>query len=95
MWYSKIVGDGMTAYEETDEIASAFAGEYAERGKPIDMAVFTRHVSEGHLQCEVTAYFSPAAEHIARHCGAEPCVQPARDGLVLLAGDEGAWTALF
>jgi|SRR5579859_730701 len=94
-WFSKILGDGMTAYEPSDEIENAFAPLFRTAGQPADMAVFIRYESEGHLQCQVTAYFSPAAAELAREFAAEPCVKPARNGLELLAGDGRCWPALF
>jgi hypothetical protein len=59
------------------------------------MAVFNYFDSEGRLQCDVTAYFSPACVELARKFGAKPCNQPPRSGLGLLAGDESAWNELF
>jgi len=47
--------------ENCGEIEAAFAPVFAAAGKPAGMAVFTRYDSEGHLQCRVTAFFSPAA----------------------------------
>lgn len=94
-WFSKSLGDGMTAYEPSDEVEKAFLPLYAAAGKPVDMAVFTRFDSEGRLQCEVTAFFSPAAAEVARSVGAAPCMPPPRDGLILLIGDIGSWGALF
>ena len=94
-WFSKILGDGMTACEPSDEIEKAFGPLFRTAGLPADMAVFMRHVSEGHLQCQVTAYFPPAAAELARAFAAGPCIKPARDGLGLLAGDERCWPVLF
>ncbi len=94
-WFSKILGDGMTAYEPSDEIEKAFVPLFRTAGQPADMAVFIRHVSDGHLQCQVTAYFSPATAELARKFAAEPCIKPTRDGLGLLAGDGRCWPVLF
>ena len=38
---------------------------------------------------------TPAAAEVAKASGAKPCSKPARAGLGLLAGDEGAWPILF
>lgn len=95
LWYSKELGDGMTASMPSDEIQEAFLKSFIAAGKPLDMAVFTRLESEGRLHCEMTAYFSPAAEEVAKAFGAEPCEKPSRTGLGLLAGDENSWSALF
>ena len=94
-WYSLPLGDGIMASDPSDQIRALFKEAFAAAGKPADMAVFTRFDSEGRLQCEVTAYFSPASAHVARKFGAQPCTKPARSGLGLLAGEESAWTALF
>ena len=94
-WFSKILGDGMTAAGPSDEIEKAFAPLHVAAGRPADMAVFTRFDSEGRLQCEVSAFFSPAAAEVARLVDARPCPPPPRDGLILLAGDIGSWGALF
>jgi len=59
------------------------------------MAVFTRYDSEGRLQCEVTAFFSPAAANLAAIFDAQPCFKPPREGLDLLAGDLHCWEKIF
>jgi len=94
-WFWKKLGDGMTAYEPSEEIEAAFLPLFSAAGNPADMAVFTRYESEGRLQCEVTAYFSPAAAEVARMVGAQPCMRPVREGLGLLAGDQRSWQVLF
>ncbi len=94
-WYSKELGDGMMAATPSGEIEAAFLRLFNAAGKPLEMAVFTRHASEGRLHCEVTAYFSPAAKNVAQAFDAQPCEKPARAGLGLLAGDQGSWSALF
>ena len=94
-WYSKELGDGMTAVEPSEQISAAFKMIFEAAGKPADMAVFTRLESEGRLHCEVLAYFSPASGEFARQSGAVPCIKPARSGLGLLAGDPGSWSLLF
>jgi hypothetical protein len=94
-WYSLSLGDGIMAGKPASEIEDAFWQSFDAAGKPPEMAVFTRPESEGRLHCEVIAYFSPAAEAVARAFDAEPCPKPVRAGLGLLAGDERAWSALF
>ena len=94
-WYSKELGDAITASMPSDEIEQAFQQLFVAAGKPPNMAVFTRQVSEGRLHCEVTAYFSPAAVDIAKDFGAQPCEKPALSGLGLLAGDKLSWSVLF
>lgn len=94
-WFWKTLGDGMTAYEPSAEIENAFLPLFLAAGNPPDMAVFTRYDSEGRLQCEVTAFFSPAAAEVATLLDAQPCAKPPREGLILLAGAERCWGALF
>ena len=94
-WFSKTLGDGMMAYGSIQRILEAFKPLYEAAGEPLDMAVFTRHDSEGRLHCEVTAYFSPAAAEVARIFDAEPCERPLHRGLDLLAGSPRCWSMIF
>jgi hypothetical protein len=94
-WYSKDLGDGMLATTPSNEIEEVFTRLYLAAGKPLNMAIFTRHESEGHLQCEVIAYFSPAAKEVAQAFEAQPCEKPALAELGLLAGDPLSWSVLF
>lgn len=94
-WYSLDLGDGMMAAEPSAEIQDSFAKIFSVKGMPPEMAVFTRHESEGRLHCVVIAYFAPAASEIAQAFDAEPCPKPVRAGLALLAGNEQAWSSLF
>ncbi|MGB7875185.1 MAG: hypothetical protein WBL25_12440 [Anaerolineales bacterium] len=95
IWYSKELGDGMMSAIPSSEIKQIFLRSFTTAGEPLEMAVFTRHESEGRLHCEVIAYFSPAAKEVAKAIGALPCEKPARAGLGLLAGDRKALSALF
>ncbi|MHB8949885.1 MAG: hypothetical protein ACYC4S_12575 [Rhodoferax sp.] len=94
-WFSKQLGDGILAYASQDQIQSMFPPLFAAAARPVDMAVFTRHELEGRLQCEVVAYFSPAAEVIARQMDAQACEKPASAELDLLVGETACWTVLF
>lgn len=94
-WYVLSLGDGMMAGSSSAELEALFVRQHGAAGEPPEMAIFTRPESEGRLHCEVFAYFSPAAEEIARTFRAEPCAKPARDGLSLLAGHPGCWSVLF
>lgn len=94
-WFSQSLGDGVMAFEPKESLRAQFERLFDAAGKPIDMAVFTRHELEGRLQCEAIAYFSPAAAALARQVGARPCDRPTTHDLDLLAGDEGCWTVLF
>src|SRR5574341_2152260 len=94
-WYSISLGDGMMAVTPSAEIVEIFLQSFASAGRPSDMAVFTRLESEGRLHCEVIAYFSPAAQDMAKIFDAKTCGKPTRAGLGLLAGDERSWSVLF
>ncbi|OIQ77547.1 hypothetical protein GALL_407630 [mine drainage metagenome] len=94
-WFSKQLGDGILAYEAKDQVQGLFPALFAVAGRPADMAVFTRHELEGCLQCEVVAYFSPAAEAIARQLNAQACEKPSRAELDLLVGEPACWAILF
>ena len=94
-WYSKELGDAIMAGMPSDEIEQVFQYLFVAAGKPLNMAVFTKQESEGHLHCEVTAYFSPAARDVAKAFGARPCEKPSIPGLGLLAGDKLSWSVLF
>lgn len=94
-WYSKKLGDAITASMPSAEIEQAFKQVFVTAGKPLNMAVFTRQESEGRLHCEVTAYFSPAAKDVAQAFDAQPCAKPELGNLMLLAGDTLVWSILF
>lgn len=95
VWFSKPLGDGVWAYSKTDQIKDLFDPLFVLAGRPMDMAVFTRHESEGRLHCEVIAYFSPAAATVAHVLHAQPCDKPQRGELDLLAGERDCWSVLF
>ena len=78
----------------SDEIKQIFQPIFESAGRPAEMAVFTRH-EKGSLHCEWVAYFSPAAEVVAKAVEANLCGKPAREGLNLLAGNDECWAALF
>lgn len=94
-WYALSLGDGVTAPMSSAEIEEYIRRNLGAANTPPEMAVFTRPESEGRLYCEVIAYFSPAAAAVAEAFEAQPCAQPERAGLKLLAGDERAWAILF
>lgn len=94
-WYSIGLGDGITAAAPSAEIEELFLRSFNDAGRPANMAVFTRLESEGRLHCEVIAYFSPAAQDLAKAFDAQPCEEPARAGLGLLVGDQHCWSMLF
>lgn len=93
-WFYKSLGDAMTATEATDQIREALISAREAIGNPIDMAVFSRSDSD-RLHCEISVYFSPKAAKVAQAFDAQPCDQPIRIGLDLLAGDPQAWSMLF
>ena len=94
-WFSQSLGDGVLAFEPKAQLREQFEPVFAAAGQPAGMAVFTRHELEGRLQCEVIAYFSPAAASLAHAVGAKPCDKPTTADLDLLAGDPACWAALF
>ena len=94
-WFSKNLGDGVWAYSVMDQVKDTFGPLFVLAGAPLDMAVFTRYESEGRLQCEVMAYFSPAAATVAHVFDALPCDQPQPGHLDLLGGDARCWPLLF
>lgn len=93
-WYSKPLGDGIWADIPSEEIRQIFQPLFESAGRPAEMAVFTRH-KEGSLHCEWVAYFSPAAEEVAKAVGAGSCGKPAPEGLELLTGNTDCWLMLF
>lgn len=96
-WYSKALGDaiyGGDLYLE-EFVYPRFLQAFTRQGKPPGMAVFSRLESEGRLHCDLVIYFSPAAREVADLCEAAACEKPAQAGLKLVAGEEGAWSALF
>ena len=94
-WYAMSLGDGVTALEPLSDLESRFRAAFEQAGRPKDMAVFTRHESEGRLHCELMVYFSPAARAVAQALGAQPCGGPLPQGLSLLAGPVESWPLLF
>ena len=94
-WYSINLGDAIIATAPTAEIEESFLESFKSAGKPSNMAVFTRAESEGKLHCEVIAYFSPAAQSVAKAFDAKPCEKPSRAGLGLLSGNSSCWSLLF
>lgn len=95
IWYSINLGDALLAGEPLAHLEELFLTEYALAGKPLGMALFTRHESTGDLHCELIAYLSPAALVVAHAVGAARCVRPSPVGLSLLAGEEACWRMLF
>ena len=94
-WFCLHLGDGILAAMPLARIEDLFRVEYDRAGAPKGMALFVRQRSEGRVHCEVSVYFSPAAAAVARAAGAEPCGQPPRHGLGLMAGADDCWEVLF
>lgn len=94
-WFFLALGDGVLAFEPKEALRERFPAAFEAAGRPTHMAVFTRHEMEGRLQCEVIAYFTPAASVLAQQMGALPCEQPTADELDLLTGDTGAVAHFF
>lgn len=93
-WRFKSLGDGISASIDIAELVGLFQPFFDAAGRPAAMAIFTRH-EPGSLHCEVTAYFSPAAEGVALAVGAKPCERPAAQHLGLLAGTADCWVVIF
>ena len=96
-WFKKSLGGGVEASEPTDRIREAwFAARsiQAQQGyHPTDAAVFSYYDVEAD---EVTVYFSPSAELLARAFDATPCDKPTpAERFGLLAGDAGAMETHF
>lgn len=94
-WHCKALGDAIMASVPLAQIEEAFKNAFDAAGNQGDAAVFTRAEMEGHLHCEVTVYFSPAASEIAHRFGAVPCAKPRREGMSLLAGGQRCWAVHF
>lgn len=90
-WHSLQLGDGILATVPLAQIKEAVEVAFAAAGRPRGMGVFTCHDADGHVHCEVTAFFSPGASEVARQFSARPCVQPAAASVSLLAGDVNCW----
>lgn len=94
-WFTKNLGDAMLAGEALAQLEALFLSTYGESGLGDRIGVFIRHESEGHLHCELKAYFSPDTVMLAKTVDADPCARPSRDGLSLLVGSEAVWKTLF
>jgi hypothetical protein len=94
-WFCKNLGDAMLAYDELEEIKELFFLRY--KNMPIcnDIAIFIRHESEGHLQCEVKLYFSPKLEHFANELDAIACAKPRAHSLGLFIGSDKSRNIFF
>jgi hypothetical protein len=95
LWFRKNLGDALLAWEELGQIEELFLSLYGKDNSSNEVAVFIRHESEGHLHCEVKAYFSPSLVMMAGQVDADPCKRPSLDGLSLLVGSEDSWSSLF
>ena len=84
-WYSKELGDGVSAFLPSQQIHEAFDPFVAASGCSIEMAVFSHYDNENNV---VTAYFSPNASVLAKLFDAVPCDKPKKvESFGLLAGD--------
>lgn len=94
-WFTKNLGDAMLADEALDHIKTLFMSVCEKADNTKDMAIYSRHESEGHLHCEVKLYFSPETATVAKAVDATPCNKPSADGLDLLAGSAASWMMHF
>ena len=76
-------------------IKQEFISLYQHVQPSLRRAVFIRHVTAGHLYCQVVLYFSPEASELAKIFDAEHCSMPAREDLSVFIGNEGALASLF
>jgi len=94
-WFSKNLGDALLVDGLLSQLETLFVEEHTKVGNPVEMALFSRHESEGRLHCELIVYFSPASSTVANQMNAKPCVKPSACGLGLLAGTEESRLVLF
>ena len=92
LWYSKALGDTVSAFAPSRRIQDLFLPMFSAAGQPLDMAVFSRHDPRAN---EVTAYFSPGAAKLAALFGAKACEKPSSEGIGLLVGDARCWEIFF
>lgn len=91
-WHCRTLGDGASSLAPSMRIQQLFAPMFLASGRPVDMAVFSRHDRDAN---EVTAYFSPGASRLAGLFNARPCEKPSGEGFGLLVGDARCWSILF
>ena len=77
-WYRKNLGDAMLAESELDRIREECLACY---GTELQLAMFTRHESEGQLHCDLVLYLPPGMKELAELIQAKPCAQPSAAGL--------------
>ncbi len=90
-WFVRNLGDAALAGESLEQLRLSVIEAFERAGRPVALAAYTRHESEGRLHCELKVYFTPAASEVAKAVGAVACARPSRYDLGLLAGSEGAW----
>lgn len=92
-WNSIAVGDGVAAFQPSEQLHQAFLVMAASGGVPKNAAVFSCYDLEANV---VTWYFSPEVTNLARTFGATPCDKPTPSkGFGLLIGDGRSWMAHF
>lgn len=94
-WFCKNLGDATLADETLRGIEQQFVSLYQHAPPARCRAVFIRHETTRHLYCQVVLYFSPETSELAKVFDAEACSPPARDGLGIFVGDDGAFAELF
>lgn len=77
------------------DIEQQFLAAYAKADNPTEMALFSRHESEGRLHCDLMLYLSPASFVVAEDIGAKSCNRPSSNSLALVSGSEKSWRLLF
>jgi len=94
-WFSKNLGDAMLVDDSLADIERQFLAAYAKADNLAEMALFSRHESEGRLHCDLMLYLSPASFVVADEIGAKPCNRPSSNSLALRVGSEDSWRVLF
>ena len=85
----------MLSDDSLADIERQFLAAYAKADNPADMALFSRHESEGRLHCDLMLYLSPASFVVAEEIGAKPCNRPSANSLALVSGSEESWRLFF
>jgi len=84
-WFRKELGDAVMAAPALETLKEQHAAMYGNAATDAPQ-VYVRYDASGGLHCEVTVYFSPDAESLAKLFHAEPCAAPSMIGTSLITG---------